>query len=263
MNKLGITLISIFLVLVAFYFLVMRPEKYQESDVYDDILQRGYIKVGINVDAKPFGFIDEKGDVTGYDAELARYVARYILGNPDRVQFVSVTPNNRMLKVSTGEVDIVIATMTITPQRREIIDFSVPYDAAGQAILVKTSSAITSLTDLNGANVGVIWGTTAEKNMQKMVPTANLIGFKSYNNAYVALKNGSINAITSDDTILSRFAIEDSTVKMLPKRYSREPYGIGFKKGKCTRKLKSALDDTINDLKQKNVLLRMRKKWLE
>lgn len=263
MNKLGTILIVIFLLLVAFYFLVMKPEKYQEDDVYDSIMQRGIIKVGINMDSKPFGFINEKGEIDGYDAELARYIAQYLLGNSKRVKFVSVTPNNRMLKVSTDEVDIVIATMTITPQRREVIDFSIPYDAAGQAVLVKSSSAITSISDLSGENVGVIWGTTAEKNMQTLVPTANLVGFKSYNNAYRALKRGNINAITSDDTILSRYAIEDKEVKMLPKRYSREPYGIGFKKGKCTKKLKQALDESINDMKQKNVLNRLHKKWLD
>lgn len=68
-----------------------------------------------------------------------------------------------MLKVSTGDVDMVIATMTITPQRREIIDFSVPYDLAGQALLVRSNSRITSIADLAGQNVGVVFGTTAEK----------------------------------------------------------------------------------------------------
>lgn len=63
-----------------------------------------------------------------------------------------------MLKVSTGDVDMVIATMTITPQRREIIDFSVPYDLAGQALLVRSNSRITSIADLAGQNVGsCIW----------------------------------------------------------------------------------------------------------
>jgi ABC-type amino acid transport substrate-binding protein len=116
---------------------------------------------------------------------------------------------------------------------------------------------------LSGQNVGVIWGTTAEKNMLNLVPTANIMGFKSYKDAYNALKNGKINAITSDDTILSGYALDDNEVKLLPKRYSREPYGIGFKKGKTTIKLKENLDFAIEDMKQKNIINRIHKTWLD
>lgn len=97
--------------------------------------------------------------------------------------------------------------------------------------------------------------------MQNLVPSANLLGFKNYKDAYLALKNGNINAITSDDTILSRFAIDDRSVKLLPKRYSREPYGIGFQKGVSSRELKENIDFAISDMKQKNVINRLRKKW--
>lgn len=261
MKKLAIFFSLIFLCMVAFYFLVLKPEKYEEVDLYSEIMQRGVIKVGINTDAKPFAYYDND-KLIGYDVDLARYIAQYILKNSDKVEFVSVTPSNRMLKVSTGEADIIIAAMTITPQRKEIIDFSIPYDSAGQALLVKSSSKITSMGDLAGENVGVIWGTTAEKNMLNLAPTANIIGFKTYKDAYLALKAGKINAITSDDAILNRFVLDDSEVKLLSKRYSREPYGIGMKKGKSTAKLREVLNEAIKDMQQKNVINRLHKTWL-
>jgi len=263
MKKLAIIFSLIFLCLVTFYFLILKPEKYEESDLYEEILTRGVIKVGINTDSKPFGFINNEGSIVGYDVDLAKYIAQYILKNPEKVEFIPVTPANRMIKASTGEVDIVIATMTITPQREEIIDFSIPYDSAGQAILVKSSSKITSISDLAGQNVGIIWGTTAEKNMLNLVPSANVMGFKSYGEAFKALKEGSINAITSDDTILNGFALQDNEVKLLSKRYSREPYGIGMKKGKSSAKLKEVINEAIQDMKQKNVINRLHKTWLE
>ena len=263
MKNLIVIFSIIFALMLGFYYFVLRPEKYNEGDLYEQIMQRGKIKIGINTDSKPFGFYDKEGQVQGYDADLGRYIAQYLLNNPDNAEFISVTPSNRMLKVSTGEVDIVIATMTITPQRQEIIDFSTPYDTAGQALLVKSTSKITSIADLGGQNVGVIWGTTAEKNMLNLAPDANIIGFKSYGDAYNALKAGKINAITSDDTILSRFSLEDNDVKLLPKRYSREPYGIGLRKGKSTDKLKEKINLAISDMKQKNVIARLHKKWLE
>ena len=262
MNKLGFFLILIFVSIFAFYFIYLRPEKYVEKDLYDKIINRGYINIGVNPESRPFGFYDKDGNLTGYDIELAKYIAQYLFGNRDKVKFTPVTPHDRILKASTGEVDIVIATMTITPQRRQIIDFSIPYDSAGQAILVKQSSKITSISDLSGLNVGIIWGTTAEKNMISLAPTANIVGFKSYAEGYNALKNGKIDAVTSDDTILSRFALDDNQVKLLPKRYSREPYGIGFKKGKSSAKLKNALNNAISDMKHKNVIYRLHKKWL-
>lgn len=262
MNKLGVTLLSIFLCLVVFYLLVMRPEKYVQKDIYETIKNSGVIKVGVNTDSRPFAFYNEKGELEGYDIDLSKHIAEELLGSRGHVKYVPVTPSNRLLKISTGEVDIVIATMTITPQRQEIIEFSVPYDTAGQALLVRSSSVVTSMSDLSGQNVGVIWGTTAEKNMVNIMPAASVVGFTTYNDAYNALKSGKIEAITSDDTILSRFVMNDSQVKLLPKRYSKEPYGIGFRRGKGSDKLKKELDDAITDLKQRNVINTIHRKWL-
>lgn len=262
MKKLGIILTLLFLILVTIYFFILKPENYTENDLYDEILKRGNIKVGINLDSKPFGFIDEKGNISGYDADLARYIAQYLLKSPNAVEFYPITPADRMLKVSTGKVDIVISTMTITPQRLEIIDFSIPYDVAGLALLVRSDSKITSIADLSGLNIGVVFGTTAEKNMLNIAPGANIIGFRNYKTAYNALKNRKIDALTSDDTILSRFAYEDKSVKLLPKRYTKEPYGIALKKGKSTYKLKQNIDFAIQDMQRKNVISRLRKKWL-
>lgn len=262
MKNITIIFAVIFSIMVAIHiFLAPSKNEFKENDLYEEIMQRGKIKVGINTDSKPFGFIDEKGNVSGYDADLAKYIAQYIVKNPERLEFIPVTPSNRLIKASTGEVDIVISTVTITPQREEVVDFSIPYDTAGLAVLVKSNSSIKALADLAGQNVGVIFGTTAEKNMRNLVPTANLRGFRSYNNAYLALKNNEVNAITSDDTILSRFVVDDSSVKLLPKKYSHEPYGIAFKKGASTIKLKEQLDFAIKDMQQKNVIPRLRKKW--
>jgi ABC-type amino acid transport substrate-binding protein len=262
MKKLGFLFILALIVFAGVYMMLFSStDEFVEGDLYDEILSRGTIKVGINVNSRPYGFLDEHGKIVGYDADLARYLAQYLVKNRDRVEFVPVTPSNRLLKASTGEVDMVISTVTITPQRQEVVSFSIPYDVAGQAILVNRGSSIKSMADLAGQNVGVIFGTTAEKNIKNLVPTANLLGFKSYPDAYNALKARKINAITSDDTILSRFATSDSEVVLLPKRYSREPYGIAFKKGQSTVKLKENVDMAIKDMQQKNVIARLRKSW--
>ena len=98
--------------------------------------------------------------------------------------------------------------------------------------------------------------------MLSLAPTANIIGFRNYRTAYEALKTGKIDALTSDDTILSRFAYEDKGVKLLPKRYTKEPYGIAMKKGKSSEKLKENIDYAIQDMQRKYVITRLRRKWL-
>ncbi|MCQ2739321.1 MAG: transporter substrate-binding domain-containing protein [bacterium] len=262
MKKTALILILMFFALIAIYFFLSpAKDEFVEEDLYNEIMQRGYIKVGINTDSKPFGFYDKNGNIIGYDADLSRYIAQYLLKNREKVKFVPITPSNRLIKASTGQVDIVISTVTITPARQEVVSFSIPYDIAGQAVLVKSNSSIKSISDLANQTVGVIFGTTAEKNMKVLVPTANVRGFTSYAEAYKTLKSGNITAITSDDTILSRFVIDDSSVRLLPKRYSKEPYGIAFKKGSSTVKLKENIDFAIKDMQQKNVINRLRKYW--
>ena len=262
MKKFGIILVLLLLAAIwVCMFFIDSDTEFAENDLYDEIISKGKIKIGINMESRPFGFYNKEGKPAGYDVDLARYVTQYILHDPNLFEIVPVTPSNRLIMASTGKVDIVISTVTITPQRQEIVSFSIPYDVAGQAILVQKRSAIRSLADLNGQTVGVIFGTTAEKNMQKMVPTANLRGFRSYDDAYMALKTGQINAITSDNTILSRYSMEDGSMLLLPRKYSQEPYGIAFKKGNSTKKLKENLDFIIKDLTQKNVIQRLRKQW--
>ncbi len=262
MKQFGLILLAIFVCMVAFHMFFLKPDKYIQSDMYEDIIKNNVIKIGVNTEIKPFAYKDDKGNLCGYDIELAHYIADYLLNNRNAVIFVPVTPDNRLLKLSTGEVDIIIAAMTITPARKQLINFSIPYDNAGQALLVKSSSKIVSMSDLAGQNVGVIWGTTAERNMQTMAPSANIIGFKTYREAYVALKDGYVNAVTSDDTILNGYALDDEQVKLLTKRFTKEPYGIGFRKGKGAQKLEHALNYAINDMKQKNIIINLHKKWI-
>ena len=121
---------SIFLLLLLFaiaglqVFFNHSAEEFVEGDLYDKILQRGVLKVGITSDSKPFAYQNEKGELVGYDVDLARYIAQYIVKDPTRVELIPLESSERLIKASTGDVDIVIATLTITPQRQEIVSFS-------------------------------------------------------------------------------------------------------------------------------------------
>jgi len=238
-------------------------KKAQNVDTLDKIIQRGKIIVGVKFDTKPFGYIDENQKLVGYDVDLAKYLAKSILGSEDRVEFKQVTPSNRILALNSGQVDMVIATMTITSQRSEVVDFSAPYYMAGQAILVPQKSDIRSMSDLNGKRVIIIFGTTAEKNLRLIAPEAQIVGYKTYTSGYSALKQNRADAITSDDTILIGFALQDKSLKLLPKRYSKEPYAIAFKKGTESASLRNKVDFIIDDMSKTGKLKQLKAKWIK
>ncbi|MEI8129188.1 MAG: transporter substrate-binding domain-containing protein [bacterium] len=257
-NKLLIVIASCFVILFAGC-----AKKENNTDTLNTIIKRGKIIVGVKYDTKPFGYMNEKQQLVGFDVDLAKYIAKSILGDEKKIEFKPVTPSNRISLLSSGQVDMIIATMTITSQRKEIIDFSIPYYVAGQAVLVPKDSEIESIQDLNGKRVIIIFGSTAEKNLRLIAPDANIIGFKTYTRGYSALKQGKADAMTSDDTILIGFALCDHSVKILPKRYTKEPYAIGFKKGPISFRLKNEVDCILERMKNNGELTMLKNKWVK
>lgn len=236
-------------------------KKKTASDDLSRIEQKGKIIVGVRDDASPFGFRDKNGVLVGYDIDLARILAQNILGNSSAVEFVPVTASNRIMKLNSGEIDCLIATMSITNQRQQILDFSMPYYMAGQAILVRSTSKATSLRDFEGNKLIIVYGSTSERNLRSNVPEVTVLGYKTYNDAYKALKSGKAEGIVADDTILLNFALHDKSVKLLPKRYSKEPYAIAFRKGEQSVRLISKTNYVIENLQSTGRLNRLQEKW--
>jgi len=236
----------------------------KKDAVNDDLFainQRDKIIIGVREDTKPFGYRDKEGNLKGYDIDLAKSIAKYILGKDDKVEFVPVTASNRIMKLGSKEVDMLIATMSITNQRQQILDFSIPYYIAGQAIMVNSNSDASSLKDFSGKKMIIVFGSTSERNLRRNVPEVNVLGYKTYTEAYKALKEGKADGMIADDTILLGFALDDPSVKILPKRYSKEPYAIAFRKGEESKRLQTKVNLVIENLQQTGQLNRMQEKW--
>lgn len=211
----------------------------------DNIIKKDNIVVGIKTDTYPFGYIDNKGHFAGYDASLGRIIARGILGSDKKVKFVPVTSSDRMMKLYSGEVDMLISTMSITPKRQEIMDFSNPYHIAGQAVLVKKGSPVKSIRDLSGKTAIIVFGSTSEQSLRSSIPNLKVIGYKTYQDALKSLKDGKADAIVSDDTILLGMQLRDDSVQLLPKRYTKEPYAVAFRKGIESKDLIRAVNNVL------------------
>lgn len=250
------------LVLVSIITLSGCVKKEKESkDLLTKIKKRGEIVVGVKVDSKPFGFT-ENGKLQGYDIDIAHALAKKILGNENLVKFVEVTPSNRISKLNSGEVDMLIATMTITPKRLEVVDFSLPYYYTGQAIMVRKGTAIKKVGDLNGRRVIIVLGTTGEGNIKYFAPEAMLQGYKSYQAAFDAFRNRKAEAMTSDDSILAGYVMDYPEFMILPQRYTQDGYGVAFRKDEESKALKKQVNLAIAEMRKKGYLNLLKSRWL-
>jgi putative glutamine transport system substrate-binding protein len=222
------------IVLAAFIAAAAVPARAQTSgSSLDAIKQRGVLKIGVKYDSPPFGSLDPKtNQVVGFDIDVGRALAKQILGDASKVQWVQVTSANRIPLLQNGDIDMFIATATITPARLQQIDFSNVYYVAGESLLVKKSSPIKSYKDLGGKSVCTTAGSTEDTEIRKLAPTANVQTFDSYADCFQALKNGRIDAMTTDNTILVGYQAQDpADLALVGGLLSFEPYGIGIAKG--------------------------------
>jgi aspartate/glutamate/glutamine transport system substrate-binding protein len=227
------------------------------------IKQRGTLLAGVKFDCRPFGYLDVDGHVKGYDVDLMGELAYRILGRREAVEFQQVLSATRILALESGNVDVVAATMTITPEREQLIDFSDSYFLAGQGVLVPKHSGVSRLADLKGKRILLVMGSTSERNIKRLLPQASYIGYKTITDAFSAMKAHRGEALTSDDVILTGLLQSDkSDFKILPDRLSAEPYGLGVKQDASTHSFRLAINQALAAMQTDGTLARLKAKWL-
>ncbi len=198
------------------------------------IVAKGKLTVGVKFDQPGFGLKDPAtGKVDGFDVQMAKEIGKALGLKEEQIEFVESVSANRIPFLQEDKVDLIIATMTINADRKTQIEFSRPYYLAGQSILVKKdNTTIKTVADLNGKNVCSVQGSTSEKNVVAKAPQANLLSLTGYAACVSSLKDGRVEAVSTDDIILAGFAANDATIKLVGGQFTQEPYGIGIKKGK-------------------------------
>lgn len=228
----------------------------------DAIKRRGALIVAVKADFPPFGYIDERGQQVGFDIDLAHEIAGVLLGDRSKVKLVTVTSASRIRVLQSKQVDAVMASMTITRERKQTIDFSVPYFCSGHLILVRAASAsiIKSFTDLNGRAVSTVRGATGDEVTRLLAPRARRVEFDQNSEAVLALKRGRTDAFVQDDVLLLGFAKQDPSLKVVgwPPRMPG-PYGIGVRQGE--RDLLGAVNVALARLRALGLKDKMVAKW--
>lgn len=226
------------------------------------IKDRGVLKVGVKVDVPKFGYKDPKTEkVDGFEIDIAKAVAKKILGDENKIQTSAVTAKTRGPLLDSGDVDIDVATFTITDERKKSYNFSDPYFTDGVGLLVKKSAGIQSLKDLNGKKIGVAQSSTSKKAVQaeadKLGIKVSFLEFGTYPEIKTALDSGRVDCFSVDGAILYGY-LDDSTM-ILPDRFSPQDYGIASKKGNDG--LAKVVNDTVADLKKSGELDKLKQKW--
>ena len=166
----------------------------------DEIKKSGKIKIGVFSDKNPFGYVDENGKVQGYDVYFAKRIAKDLLGSEDAVDFVYVEAASRVEYLKSAKVDITLANFTVTDERKEHVDFALPYMKVALGIVSPQKADITDVNQLKGKKLIVVKGTTAETYFSKNYPDVTLVKFDEYQEAYDALLDGRGDAFSTDNT---------------------------------------------------------------
>ena len=166
----------------------------------DEIKKSGKIKIGVFSDKNPFGYVDENGKVQGYDVYFAKRIAKDLLGSEDAVDFVYVEAASRVEYLKSAKVDITLANFTVTDERKEQVDFALPYMKVALGIVSPQKAKITDVNQLKGKKLIIVKGTTAETNFSKNYPDVTLVKFDEYQEAYDALLDGRGDAFSTDNT---------------------------------------------------------------
>ncbi|KRN27084.1 transporter substrate-binding domain-containing protein [Liquorilactobacillus mali] len=217
---------------------------------------------GVKADTRLFGLMDVKtGQIKGFDIDVAKAVTKKILGSKGKAKFVQVTSKTRIPLLKNGNIDAIIATMTITPDREKIVDFSKVYFAAGQSLLVKKGSSIKNVKDLNktGTTVLAVKGSTSAVNIKKSAPKAKILELEDYAQAFTALKSGQGQALTTDNGILFGIASENPGYQVVGGTFTNEPYGIAVNQGQT--ELKNKINKALAEMRKDGTYQKLLQKW--
>jgi glutamate transport system substrate-binding protein len=194
----------------------------------------GAYKVGIKFDQPGLG-LKEGSEYTGLDVDVATFIAKELGHEAKDIQWVQAPSAQRETLIKTGQVDMIVATYSITDKRKAEVSFAGPYFIAGQDLLVRADeTAITGPETLTGKKLCSVTGSTSAQKVKDKYPGVQLQEFGTYSECVTALVSKGVDALTTDNTILAGYAAQDQykgKLKVVGKTFSEERYGVGIKKG--------------------------------
>lgn len=198
----------------------------------DTIKERDKLIVGVFSDKPPFGFVNEQGEYVGFDTDIAKRFAKDLLGDEKKVEFVVVEPASRIPFLQSDKVDLILANMTVTPERAEAVDFTNPNLRVAVQAIVREDSGIEKLDDLADKTIIVTSGTTADIWLTQNHPDWKLLKFEKNSESLQALSAGRGDAYAQDNLVLFSWAKQNPGYRVLEEKLGDEaPIAPAVKKG--------------------------------
>lgn len=237
----------------------------QVGPTLTQIKSKGQLSAGVNYNSRPFAYLSADGKLRGYDIELLQELSRRLLGSAEAVNFHQVFASTRTIALNTGSLDVVAATLTITPERARLMDFSVPYFVAHQVVVVPKNSPARRLSDLQGKTILLVAGTTSEAVIKTRLPQSRFLSFPTLAEALIAFKAKQGDGLSSDDALLHGFLSENCDFRLLPETLSEEPYGLAFRKSSDSNQsdsLKNRVNKALQTMRADGTLQRLNERWI-
>ncbi len=229
------------------------------ADTLETVKKKGVLVAGVKDSTPGFGYIDEKTrEIIGYDVDFCKAIAGKL---GVKLELKSVTSSTRMPQLTEGNIDIIAATMTKNEERAKQIDFSLTYFFTGQKFIVKKGT-VKTLADLDGKRIGTAKGSTSEQNAAKALPKATVLSFDDYPQALLALQQGKVFAVTTDESILANLLANAPNKEQyeIPNiQISDEPYGLGMRKG--DKNFVDFVNKTLLDMEKSGEAKKIFDKW--
>ncbi|MDN6022187.1 MAG: glutamate ABC transporter substrate-binding protein [Acidipropionibacterium jensenii] len=204
-----------------------------DSPTFDAMKSAGKVRVGVKEDQPGLGYLDAvTGERSGFDIDVARWIAAELGFSTDQIEFQKIPSANREQALINGDIDYYVGTYSITDKRKDQVGFAGPYFVTGQGLLVKADNTdITSDKDLAGKTVCSATGSTPIQNIKDNYPDTKTTEFDTYSQCVEALKDGSVDAVTTDQAILIGYAAQEpDALKVVGEPFSVEKYGVGVPK---------------------------------
>ena len=189
------------------------------------------------------------GDYTGFDIDVAEFVAKELGVDPSGIAWRSTVSADRETVLENGAADLVVETYSITDKRKQVISFAGPYFVAGQDLLTRLSdTSITGPESLNGKRLCSVAGTTSAQEVKdKFAAQTQLVEYAHFSECITALLFNIVDAVTTDDLILAGYAAQNpELLRVVGKPFTQERYGVGVKKGDTASVAK--IDDAITKM---------------
>jgi glutamate transport system substrate-binding protein len=233
-------------------------EQFPAGTTMADLQDKGEIVIGVKFDVPPFGFKNpQTNEVEGFDVDLGKAIAEKLGVEP---RFIEAISDNRIPFLVDGTVDLILSTMTITRERDAEIDFSEPYYLAGGRVLVPEDSDVQGIMDLGGNQVCTARGSTYQQTIKQQAPDADLRLVDTYSECFELMQNRAVDAVSTDNVILTGMIVQDPSLKMVGEEYTTEPYGAGIVQGDTA--FKEFVDEAIAEYKEDGRWEEAYQKWV-